>query len=80
MSTRQIPFDLIVAKTINNGIGLNNKIPWKLSKDLKMFKKITTSGNEKNAIIMGRKTFESINKKPLPGRTNIILSRDSKIE
>jgi dihydrofolate reductase len=57
MSTRQIAFDLIVAKTINNGIGLNNKIPWKLSKDLKMFKKITTSGNEKNAIIMGRKTF-----------------------
>lgn len=79
MSTRQIPFDLIVAKTISNGIGLNNKIPWKLSKDLKMFKNITTSGNEKNAIIMGRKTFESINKKPLPGRTNIILSRNSKI-
>ncbi len=45
MPTRQIPFDMVVARTINNGIGLDNKIPWKLPKDLKMFKKITTSGS-----------------------------------
>lgn len=44
MSSRQIPFDFVVARSINNGIGLNNTIPWKLPKDLKMFKKITTSG------------------------------------
>ncbi len=42
--TRQIPFDFVVARTINYGIGLNNTIPWRLSSDLKMFKKITTSG------------------------------------
>jgi dihydrofolate reductase len=57
MSNRQIPFDFVVARCINNGIGLNNGIPWKLPSDLKMFKKITTSGMEKNSIIMGRKTF-----------------------
>jgi dihydrofolate reductase len=45
MNTRQIPFDLVVARSINMGIGLNNTIPWKLPSDLKMFKKITTSGN-----------------------------------
>ncbi len=44
-TTRQIPFDLVVARSINYGIGLNNGIPWKLSNDLKMFKKITTSGS-----------------------------------
>jgi dihydrofolate reductase len=45
LATRQIPFDFVVARTINYGIGLNNSIPWKLSNDLKMFKKITTSGS-----------------------------------
>ena len=45
MISRLIPFDIVVAKTIKNGIGLNNAIPWKLPKDLKMFKKITTSGS-----------------------------------
>jgi dihydrofolate reductase len=80
MSTRQIPFDLVVARCINNGIGINNAIPWKLPSDLKMFKKITTSGPAKNSIIMGRKTFDSIGKKALPNRTNIVVSQNTRIE
>lgn len=80
MTTRQIPFDLVVARSINYGIGLNGTIPWKIPSDLKMFKKITTSGSQKNAIIMGRKTFQSIGKKALPNRTNIVISKNSKVE
>lgn len=62
---------LVVAMGPNREIGINNQMPWKLSEDLKNFKK-TTMGHH---ILMGRKTFESIGK-PLPGRTNIILSRN----
>jgi len=57
MSSRQIPFDLVIARTIKGGIGKDNQLPWKLPNDLKMFKKITTSGLHKNSVIMGRKTF-----------------------
>jgi len=63
---------LIVAMASNRVIGSNNKMPWHLSADLKNFKKITMG----SAILMGRKTFESIGK-PLPGRTNIIISRNT---
>jgi dihydrofolate reductase len=45
MKARQIPFDIVVGQSINRGIGINNSLPWKLPRDLKMFKKITTSGN-----------------------------------
>ena len=62
---------LIVAMASNRVIGLNNKMPWHLSADLKKFKKITMGA----PILMGRKTFESIGR-PLPGRTNIIISRN----
>jgi dihydrofolate reductase len=62
---------LIVAMASNRVIGLNNKMPWHLSADLKKFKKITMG----SPILMGRKTYESIGK-PLPGRTNIIISRN----
>jgi dihydrofolate reductase len=62
---------LVVAMGLNREIGINNQIPWKLSEDLKNFKR-TTMGHH---ILMGRKTFESIGK-PLPGRTNLILSRN----
>jgi dihydrofolate reductase len=61
---------LIVAMASNRAIGLNNQMPWHLSTDLKRFKQITMG----HPIIMGRKTFEAIGK-PLPGRTNIIVSR-----
>lgn len=56
------------------GIGIENTIPWHLPEDLKNFSKVT-KGQGNNAVIMGRKTWESLPKKPLPGRQNIILSR-----
>ncbi|MBS4194428.1 dihydrofolate reductase [Lederbergia citri] len=59
------------AEDENGLIGKNNDLPWRLPADLKYFKE-TTMGH---AIIMGRKTYESIGR-PLPGRTNIILTRD----
>ncbi len=62
---------LIVAMAENRVIGLNNQMPWHLSADLKHFKQITMG----SPIIMGRKTFEAIGR-PLPGRTNIIVSRN----
>ncbi|MDO8845717.1 dihydrofolate reductase [Methylicorpusculum sp.] len=62
---------IIVAMASNNAIGINNQLPWHLSADLKRFKKITMG----SPIIMGRHTFESIGR-PLPGRTNIIISRN----
>ena len=65
-------FNLILAVDINEGIGIDNKLPWKLSKDLKNFSKLT-KGNGNNCVIMGRNTYESIGK-ILPGRQNIILS------
>lgn len=74
-----LPFDLVFARSLNYGIGFQNRIPWKLPADLKMFKKITCSGPHTNSIIMGRKTFESINK-PLPNRLNIVVSKNQKIQ
>jgi dihydrofolate reductase len=67
---------LIVAVCKSFGIGINNKIPWKLKNDLQYFKGLTT-GHGDNAVIMGRKTWESLPEKfkPLPKRKNIILSR-----
>ena len=66
---------MIVAMAKNNVIGLNNDMPWHLPADLQWFKK-TTLGSP---IIMGRKTYESIGR-PLPGRLNIILSRDTELK
>jgi dihydrofolate reductase len=62
---------IIVAIAENNVIGANNQLIWHISDDLKRFKALTTDHH----IIMGRKTFESIGK-PLPKRTNIIVSRN----
>lgn len=61
---------LIVAMAQNRAIGINNKMPWHLSADLKRFKKLTSG----HSVIMGRKTFESLPGGPLPNRRNIILS------
>ena len=61
----------IVATDINNVIGKDNDIPWRLPADLKYFKRRTLNHH----IIMGRKTFESIGR-PLPKRTNIIVTRN----
>jgi dihydrofolate reductase len=62
---------IIVAAANNNAIGKNNALPWHLKGDLQYFKRLTTN----HCIIMGRNTFESIGK-PLPNRTNIVLSSD----
>ena len=67
---------LIVAICKNGGIGYKNKIPWHLKKDLQYFKKMTI-GNNNNAVIMGNNTWKSLNKTPLPKRTNIILTQKS---
>jgi dihydrofolate reductase len=64
---------MIWAMAENNVIGRDNKLPWHLPNDLKYFKKITTG----KPIIMGRKTYDSIGK-PLPNRTNIVITRDTK--
>lgn len=66
---------LIVAMTNNRVIGKNNALPWHLPADLKHFKNITMG----KPIVMGRKTFESIGR-PLPGRQNIIVTRDTKFK
>lgn len=62
---------MVVAHGPKGEIGLNNKLLWHLSEDLKNFKKITTG----KMIVMGRKTFESIGK-PLPNRANVVITRD----
>ncbi|WP_438444553.1 dihydrofolate reductase [Gorillibacterium sp. sgz5001074] len=61
----------VVAMDRNRGIGLNNKLPWHLPADLKFFRQTTTG----HPVLMGRKTYESIGK-PLPNRTNVVLTRD----
>lgn len=64
------PLIAIAAVARNRGIGLNNKLPWRIPEDFAFFK-ATTLGH---ALLMGRKTYESIGR-PLPGRTTIVLSR-----
>jgi dihydrofolate reductase len=61
---------LIVAKSNNNVIGKNNQLIWHLPADLKHFKTITMG----HTVVMGRKTYESM-MKPLPGRTNVVITR-----
>ncbi len=62
----------VVAASLNNGIGKNGQLLWHLPNDLKFFKN-TTWGMP---VIMGRKTFESVSK-PLPGRINIVITRQT---
>lgn len=62
---------LIAAMSKNRVIGRDNSLPWYLPNDLKHFKKLTTD----KITVMGRKTFESIGK-PLPGRINVVLTKD----
>ena len=92
-SKKLISYSLVLAKTTNNGIGLNNSLPWKLPSDMKFFKDVTCntdnnkdfclnsiqnefffnkdsqkeeSSDKINAVIMGRKTYESIPEKFRP--------------
>jgi len=64
---------LIVAASINNVIGKNNQLPWHLPNDMKYFKNNTWG----MPVIMGRKTFESFGAGPLPGRMNVVISRQA---
>jgi dihydrofolate reductase/thymidylate synthase len=66
--------NIVVAVDKNtNGIGYKGSIPWSFPEDLRYFKELTSSAGFKNAIIMGRKTYESIGK-PLPNRLNVVIS------
>ena len=62
---------IVVAAAEDNAIGKDNQLLWKLPNDMKFFKNLTWG----MPILMGRKTFESIGSKPLPGRLNIVLTR-----
>jgi len=66
---------IIVAVAKDNVIGIGNAIPWYCPEDLKYFKR-TTLGSP---VLMGRKTYESLTIKPLPGRKNIVVSRDKNL-
>lgn len=65
--------NIIVAYCNGNGIGKNNALPWYIPQDLKHFSKLT-KGNNNNMIVMGRKTWDSLPRKPLPKRFNAIVS------
>jgi len=63
---------LIVAVAENGVIGQGDAIPWRLKSDMQRFKALTMG----KPIIMGRKTFQSLPRRPLPGRTNIVITRN----
>jgi dihydrofolate reductase len=67
---------LVVARARNGVIGRDGQLPWRLKSDMAWFKANTLG----KPVIMGRKTWESLPKRPLPGRTNIVLSRDQSFE
>lgn len=64
---------LVVAVAKNGVIGRDGALPWRLSSDMKHFKAATIG----KPVLMGRKTWESLPKKPLPGRQNLVLTRDA---
>lgn len=70
-----INYSMIAAVSTNNVIGKNGQLPWHLKTDLLRFKKLT----ENHTIIMGRRCFESIGK-PLPNRTNVVVSSNMDLE
>lgn len=72
-------YHIIVAQCKNRGIGYENKIPWQIYEDMKLFSK-KTRGQGNNAIVMGRKTWESLPYQPLLKRTNIIVSSTIRVE
>ncbi|QWD74615.1 dihydrofolate reductase [Polynucleobacter sp. TSB-Sco08W16] len=71
----QPAISMIVARSRNYVIGRDNQMPWKISADLQFFKRVTMG----YPVIMGRKTWESIGR-PLPGRRNIVVSRNASYE
>ena len=73
-------FAIIVAADMDGGIGAGNALPWRLKADMEFFKNFTI-GNGKNAVVMGRKTWDSIPQKfrPLPNRINVVISRNKAV-
>ena len=69
--SQPVTYTGVVAMAPDRGIGCRGALPWHLPDDLKTFKRITTG----HPVLMGRKTYESIGR-PLPGRQNIVLTRD----
>lgn len=67
---------IVVARATNGVIGRDGDLPWRLKSDLALFKANTLG----KPIIMGRKTWDSLPRKPLPGRMNVVLSRDGSFE
>lgn len=65
-----------VARARNGVIGKDGKLPWRLKSDLALFKQVTMF----KPVIMGRKTWDSLPFKPLPGRLNVVLSKDGSFE
>ncbi|XVF01078.1 hypothetical protein REPUB_Repub04eG0056400 [Reevesia pubescens] len=81
----QRTYQVVVAATKDMGIGKDGKLPWKLPSDLKFFKDVTlttSDSGKKNAVIMGRKTWESIplQNRPLSGRLNVVLTRSGSFD
>jgi dihydrofolate reductase len=70
-AARRIETILVAAIAENGVIGRDNALPWRLKSDLQYFKRVTMG----KPVVMGRKTYRSIGK-PLPGRTNIVVTRD----
>ena len=71
----QPAISMIVARSQNHVIGRDNQMPWKISADLQFFKRVTMG----HPVIMGRKTWESIGR-PLPGRRNIVVTRNQNLQ
>jgi dihydrofolate reductase len=65
-----------IARARNGVIGKDGKLPWRLKSDLAIFRAVTMG----KPVIMGRKTWESLPRKPLPGRTNLVVSRNAGFE
>ncbi len=81
---QQPQFHVVVAATKDMGIGKDGGLPWRLPGEMAYFKQLTASVGDptseaRNAVIMGRKTWESLPGKfrPLPGRVNVVLSRSA---
>uniref|UniRef100_A0A1I7ZH95 dihydrofolate reductase n=1 Tax=Steinernema glaseri TaxID=37863 RepID=A0A1I7ZH95_9BILA len=81
MAAGPLRMNLIVAMDVKNGIGRGNEIPWRLPKEMAHFSRLTkktSDENKVNVVVMGRKCWDSIPAKfrPLPGRINVVLSRN----